>query len=224
MPVEYVAADRQVGAMLLRDLHDAVMPLRCVFCGTRSRPPERHVCGGCRAELPRRESPPPAPSSPFVVEVAPFAWAFPIDAAIKALKFSRKLHYGPAFAELLDECCSRLPGDIDAILPVPLHWRRRTFRGFNQAEEIARPIARRLDVPLIHSVVRHKATAFQSGLSPRQRARNLRKAFRVRGALPYAHLLIVDDVITTGVTIGQLAVALRAAGVGRLSALAVARA
>jgi len=210
--------------MILHSLHDALMPLCCVFCGTRSLPPERYVCCACGAELPGLESPPPGVSSPFVVEAAPFAWAFPVDAAIKALKFKRKLYYAPALAELLFKTCRHLPDDIDAVLPVPLHWRRRAFRGFNQAEEIARPVARQLGLPLVHNVARCKATTFQSGLSARQRVRNLRKAFVVRGRLPYVHVLIVDDVITTGVTIRQVAAALRAAGVGRLSAIAVARA
>ena len=209
--------------MLLRALHDALMPLRCVFCGTRSVPPERYICRGCRADLPEIASPPPAPSSPFVVEVAPFAWAFPVDAAVKSLKFSRKLYYAAALAEMLCEACDCLPDDIDAILPVPLHWRRRAFRGFNQAEEIARPVARKLGIPLVFNVVRRRATAFQSGLSPRQRARNLRKAFVVRGAMPYRHVLVVDDVITTGTTLRQVAVVLKAAGIELVSALAVAR-
>ncbi|MDJ0748118.1 MAG: ComF family protein [Woeseiaceae bacterium] len=210
--------------MIIRVLHDALMPLRCVFCGARSIPPERYICCDCRAELTAVESPPPSPSSPFVDDVAPLAWAFPLDAAIKALKFRRKLWYAPALAELLCEASDRLSDDIDAVLPVPLHWRRRAFRGFNQAEEIARPVARHLGVPLVHNVKRRKATTFQSGLSARQRSRNLREAFVVRGALPYAHVLIIDDVVTTGVTMRQVAAALRRAGVGRLSALAVARA
>ncbi len=200
------------------------MPLRCVFCGTRSLPPERYVCCGCRAELPGIESPPPAPSSPFAVEAAPYAFAFPIDAAIKALKFRRKLYYAPAFAHLLDETRRRLPDDIDAVLPVPLHWRRRIFRGFNQAEEIARPVARQLGVPLVRNVVRRKATAFQSGLSARQRARNLRGVFAIRGSMCWEHVLIIDDVITTGATIRSVADTVRRAGVDKVSALALARA
>ncbi len=209
--------------MLLRTLHDALMPLRCVFCGTRSMPPERYICRDCRAELPDVPSPPPSPSSPFVVEVAACGWAFPVDAAIKALKFGRKLYYAPGLAELLCETVGRLPDDVDAVLPVPLHWRRRMVRGFNQAEEIARPVAKQLGVPLVHNVIRRKATAFQSGLSARERARNLRGAFVVRGAVNCCHMLIVDDVITTGTTLQQLAFVLRAAGVERISALAVAR-
>ena len=210
--------------MILRALHDALMPLRCVFCGCLSRPPERYVCAGCQTDLRGIASPPPPPTSPFVVEVAPLAYAFPVDAAIKALKFGRKLYYAPALAEMLCDACETLPRDIDAVLPVPLHWRRRAFRGFNQAEEIGRPVARQLGVPLIHSVVRCKATAFQSGLSAHRRAQNLRGAFVVRGTLPYVHVLIVDDVITTGTTVRQVAASLRRAGTKRISVLAVARA
>ncbi len=210
--------------MFWRALHDALMPLRCVYCGCLSRPPERYVCVGCQADLPRIASPPPAPSSPFVVELTPLAYAFPVDAAIKALKFGRKLYYAPALAEPLCEACEYLPSDVDAVLPVPLHWRRRWFRGFNQAEEIGRPVARHLGVPLIHSVVRRKATAFQSGLSAHRRAQNLRRAFLVRGELRYVHVLIIDDVITTGTTVRQVAASLRRAGIKRISVLAVARA
>lgn len=224
MPVAHERRPAHAGVMVLRALHDVLMPLRCVFCGTRSVAPERHVCHECRAELPVIASPPTAPSSPFVVEVAPFAWAFPIDAAIKALKFGRKLYYAPAFAELLGEVSEHLPCDIDAVLPVPLHWRRRAFRGFNQAEEIGRPVAQQLGLPLIHDVIRRKATSFQSGLSSRARASNLRGAFIMRGAAGCEHVLIVDDVITTGTTLRQVAAVLRTAGVERISALAVARA
>jgi ComF family protein len=210
--------------MLLRVLDNAVMPLRCVFCGTRTRVPERYICEGCYGDLPKIPSPPPAASSPLEVEIAPVAYEFPVDGAIKALKFRRRLFYAPAFAELLRAAAGGLPGDIDAVLPVPLHWRRRWFRGFNQAAEIARPVAKDLGVPLIENVSRKRATPFQSGLSARERASNLRSAFGVRGALAYQHVLIVDDVITTGTTIRQIARVLKKAGVKKVSALAVSRA
>ena len=152
------------------------------------------------------------------------AYAFPVDAAIKALKFRRKLHYAPALAELLCEVAEKIPPDVDAVMPVPLHWRRRAARGFNQAEEIGRHLARHIEVPLVHPLRRRRATRYQSGLSARQRTRNLRNAFVVHGQLPYVHVLIIDDVITTGGTLRQVAAALKAAGTGRLSAIAVARA
>jgi len=210
--------------MLFHALEDAVMPLRCVFCGTRTRYPEKYICAGCDEDLPRIASPPPAVSSPFEFDVAPLAYEFPVDAAIKALKFQRQLFYGPALAELLCRECDRLPDDIDAVLPVPLHWRRKWFRGFNQAMEIAAPVAKYLGVPLIRNVRRRRATPFQSGLSASQRARNLRGAFVVRGTTSWRHVLIVDDVTTTGTTTRQLARVVLRSGVGKVSVLAVARA
>ena len=209
--------------MLLRAFDNAVMPLRCVFCGARTREPEKHICRGCDEDLPRIESPPPPASSPFEIEVAPVAYEFPVDAAIKALKFQRRLYYAPAFAELLCEACTSLPNDIDAVVPVPLHWRRRWFRGFNQAHEIARPVAKKLGVPILDYVRRKRSTPFQSGLSARARANNLRSAFAVRGELFCEHVLIVDDVITTGTTVRQLARVVKKAGANKVSALAIAR-
>ena len=209
---------------MLRDLDNAIMPLRCVFCGTPTKAPERYICAGCDDDLPRIPSPPPALSSPFAYDVAPLAYAFPVDAAIKALKFKRRLYYAPAFADLLCRAAARLPADIDAVLPVPLHWRRRWFRGFNQAVEIGRPVAKYLHVPLVTCVRRKRATPSQSGLNARERARNLKSAFVLQGPLPYRHVLIIDDVITTGMTMRQVARVVKRAGVNKLSALAVARA
>jgi len=200
------------------------MPLRCVFCGTRTVFPAKYICTGCDADLPRIASPPPPVSSPLEYDVAPVAYEFPVDAAIKALKFQRRLFYGPALAELLCRECQHLPDDIDAVLPVPLHWRRRWFRGFNQADELAAPVAKHLGLPVLRNVKRVRATPFQSGLSARERAQNLRGAFDVRGSITAKHILIVDDVITTGATVRQLARVLRRAGAGKVSALAVARA
>ena len=210
--------------MLLHAFDNAVMPLRCVFCGARTREPEKYICAGCDEDLPRIASPPPPMSSPFETEVAPLAYEFPVDAAIKALKFQRKLFYAPAFSGLLCAASRMLPDGIDAVLPVPLHWRRRWFRGFNQAHEIAKPVAKKLGVPILGNVRRKRSTAFQAGLSARARANNLRAAFAVRGALSCDHVLIVDDVITTGTTVRQLARVVKKAGAKKVSVLAIARA
>ena len=219
-----LALQAENSVMLLRDLDKAIMPLRCVFCGTRTMTPERYICAGCDGDLPRIESPPPSATSPFEYDVAPLEYEFPVDAAIKALKFKRRLFYAPAFAELLSKAAARLAPNIDAVLPVPLHWRRRWFRGFNQAVEIGRPVAKHLGVPLLSCARRRRATPFQSGLNAKERARNLKAAFVVRGPLPYQHVLIIDDVITTGATMREVARVVKQAGAGKVSALAVARA
>ena len=207
---------------LLRLFDDAVMPLRCAFCGVRTTRAERYVCADCEEDLPWIES--ARPMAPFCVAMAPLAYEFPVDAAIKALKFKRRLWYGPALAQLLRRSVNALPNDIDAVLPVPLHWRRQWRRGFNQAREIAVPVAQKIRAPVIGGVRRVRATRPQSGLSAGERMRNVRDAFVARGRCRAQHVLIVDDVMTTGATVGQLARVVLASGVEQVSALVVARA
>jgi ComF family protein len=162
--------------------------------------------------------------TPFQAAVAPLAYSFPIDAAIRSFKYQRKLHYAPAFGELICRAAAELPGDIDALLPVPLHWLRHGVRGFNQAAEICRPLQHASGLPVLRNVSRARRTAYQSGLDARARRRNLAGAFAVRGAVRARHVLLVDDVITTGETCSQLARELLACGVRKVSVLALAKA
>lgn len=237
-----VCCNRAAG--VLHQLDDSIMPLRCVFCGTRSDRFEGRICRGCHRDLPwiinacaRCAEPlaihlPPgvfcaacqSRPSPIQATVAPLFYEFPVDAGLKALKFGRRLHYAPAFGELLAAEMPRLAADIDALLPVPLHWRRQAFRGFNQALELCRPLARDFALPIMTGVVRRRATPFQSGLAAVQRRKNLRQAFLVRKTHGFRHVLIVDDVVTTGETTRQLGAALIRRGVKKVSVLAVARA
>jgi ComF family protein len=193
-------------------------PNLCAFCG---QPDAQPVCAPCQADLPWLD--PVFALDPFETAVAPLAYAFPVNAAIKRLKFRRKLFYVPAFAWLLRGSLDRLPDGIDALLPMPLHWRRQAMRGFNQAAEIARGIQSATGLPAIANVIRCRHTPYQSGLTAAQRRRNLREAFRVRGTISNQHVLIVDDVITTGATCRQTAQALFDAGVSAVSVLAIAR-
>jgi ComF family protein len=205
----------------LQRLENRLLPNRCVFCGTDRPPATRAICGRCYAELPWASS----NRMPSVLPMyAPLIYSYPVDVAIKAMKFRRKLHYVSAFAAILLETTRALPADIDALLPVPLHWRRQALRGFNQAEELCRPLQRHTGVPLIRNVLRHRATPSQSGLGAVQRQRNLRGAFTVRGRIGARHVLLVDDVITTGATCTQLAELLLDAGAEQVSVVAIARA
>ena len=190
----------------------------CAFCGRVQKQP---VCEPCRADLPWLN--PAFDLEPFEAARAPLGYAFPVDAAIKRLKFQRRLFYVPAFAMLLRDTIASLPRNIDALLPMPLHWRRQALRGFNQAAEIANAVQAVTGLPLITNVVRSRHTPYQSGLTAAQRRRNLRNAFRARGPIESEHPLIVDDVITTGSTSRQLAQVLFAAGVPAASVLAIAR-
>jgi ComF family protein len=206
---------------LAKRAFDTVFPISCVFCGKRQEE-GRKVCPGCHDDLPRLADSQP-PVTPLTAVMAPFEYAFPVDAAIKALKFRRRLFYAPAFAHLLLMTFADLPEDIDALLPMPLHWRRQAMRGFNQAAEIARPIRAATGLPVVKNVIRHRSTPYQSGLTASQRKRNLASAFRARGPVSHAHVLIIDDVITTGETCRQLARVVLGAGAQKVSAIAVAR-
>lgn len=228
----------------LRRLDSSILPPRCVFCDTRLHPGEGRICRGCRGDLPwivhacRRCAAPVALAlphdvpcascqerpPPFHTCVAALHYRFPVDAGLKALKFRRSLHYAPAFGELLAARAPHLPGDIDALLPVPLHWRRQAFRGFNQATELSAAIAKQAELPIVNGVVRRRATTSQSGLSATERRTNMKNAFVVNKAPLQRHILIVDDVITTGETTRQLAMALLESGVEAVSVIAVARA
>lgn len=229
---------------LSRQLDDAIMPLRCVFCGTRSRAGKERICVECHADLPWignacllcaepiPDNVPPGVHCPacqqcpppFRMTIAPLYYEFPVDAGLKALKFGRRLHYAAAFGELLGARVQLLTHGVDALLPVPLHWRRQAFRGFNQAAELCRPLARRFGLPVVAGVTRRRSTTFQSGLSATERSKNLAGAFVVNKKTKFQHVLIVDDVITTGTTTRQLAIALHNSGIKSVSVLAVARA
>jgi ComF family protein len=115
---------------------------------------------------------------------------------------------------------------FDVIVPVPLHWRRRWTRRFNQSEELARAVARGTGLPVTNALRRVKATAVQAGLSNSARRRNVTQAFRCHRprAVEGRSILLVDDVMTTGSTAAACAQALKRAGAKRVSLLTVARA
>jgi ComF family protein len=209
--------------MIVQYLSQTLMPLRCVFCGDRCRMHEAAVCDGCIEDLPWRESLVTIEKPPLEVSVVLFDYSFPIDAALKALKFRRRIDYVPALAELLWRVSAALPHDIDALLPVPLHWRRHATRGFNQAAELSGLLHKRSRLPLLSNFIRTRPTPFQSGLERDARSRNMTQAFAARGRCDAQHVLIIDDVITTGATVCELARVAIAAGATRVSALAVAR-
>ena len=200
-----------------------LLPESCVFCGTACREREAGICSGCLADLPWQSQLTTAALPPLRLMAAPLEYAFPVDAALKSFKFHRRLEYGPALAELLCRVMPLLPSDIDALLPMPLHWRRQAIRGFNQADELARVLRKRCGLPVLRAVRRARSTPYQSGLDASARRKNLCDAFRAPAAVGAGHVLIVDDVITTGESCRQLAQTVLRAGVREVSALAVAR-
>jgi ComF family protein len=115
----------------------------------------------------------------------------------------------------------------DAVVPIPMHWSRRVWRGFNSPEAISERLARHLDIPLApHLLERRRRTAPQASLPPTRRLANVRGAFHARfhPDLSGARLLVVDDIMTTGATVNEAAKMLIRAGAGFVSIAVLARA
>jgi ComF family protein len=176
--------------------------------------PEDYRCGACRRRPPG-----------FDRLLALWSYRPPLDAVVRGLKFGRLDYLGRHLAAALaEELGDRISG-CDRVVPVPLHWRRRLSRGYNQAERIARPLAGRLGLPLVPALARRRATPPQSLLGRDERLANLRKAFRVTrpGRIRGLHILLVDDVATTGATLDAAARALKHAGAAAVTALVAGR-
>jgi ComF family protein len=156
--------------------------------------------------------------------VAPFLYGPPLDRWLPRFKFHHDLAAGRLLSQLMLEACAAAPRP-DALVPVPLHRSRLRSRGYDQALELARPLARALALPLrTNLLARARATSAQSSLHALQRHRNLRGAFAAApGRQPPAHVALIDDVMTTGATLHAAAHALRAAGVARVDAWVCAR-
>jgi ComF family protein len=168
------------------------------------------ICGACLDRPPR-----------FDRVEAVFAYRFPVDGLVQACKYGGRL----ALAGLLGGQLARVvTGGVDAIVPMPLAPRRLAERGFNQALEIARPVARTRRLPLLRNACRKVAdTPPQAALPWSERARNIRRAFVCDADLRGMRVAVVDDVLTTGATLNELARVLRKAGAVEVVGWVVAR-
>ena len=113
---------------------------------------------------------------------------------------------------------------IDCVVPVPMHWWRRSVRGASAADDLAASVAGLLGAPWSRVLVRHKATRMQNELPSAERPRNVRGAFRTRRAVRGARILLVDDVMTTGATLAACCRVLKAAGASGVDVAVLARA
>jgi len=177
------------------------------------------VCADCRAKRPG-----------FDAARSAVDYDGPVREIVQSLKYRRALDAAPWMADWMLGCVSaEWPGErFDAVVPVPLHFLREAGRGYNQAELLARPVAAGLGVPVARRLlVRLRDTGTQTRLGAAKRRENVAGAFAVRpGREDEAYgkrLLVVDDVMTTGATLGAASAALRAAGAGRVLALSFAR-
>jgi ComF family protein len=180
---------------------------------------EGALCGRCQQSLP-----------PIDYLISSLHYAYPVGHLVAQLKFQHDLTLAKIFSHLLltaltthyKEHPIELP---DLIIPVPLHKKRIRQRGFNQALEIARPIAKALNIPIaINTIQRIKHTQAQSLLSAKERRKNLRQSFALIKPLSARHIVLVDDVVTTGATVYELAILLKRSGVKKVGVWTVARA
>jgi ComF family protein len=204
-----------------------LIPERCLGCGG---PAAQGFCGGCRAEFAPFETPqqPILGGSMGVIAaiVTPYAYADPLKAHIHALKFSGARLTGRALGTLLVEQVVELgaAANVDAVLAVPLHRSRFLERGYNQAVEIARPVAGALRLPLLLAGIhRQRPTRPQSDLSAAQRRANVAGAFSVGRTFRGQRIAVIDDVVTTGATVTALAQKLLRAQATAVCVWAVAR-
>jgi len=215
----------------------------CRLCGGMADHPAG-LCRACLADLPHNAHPCPRCGAALSYVTAspcgecqrqpphfdhahiPYRYAPPLIPFITGLKFHDRLANARLLANLFLASLSTASYPLpECLIPVPLHPVRLRQRGFNQAVELARPLSRQLHLPLeAHAVQRHRHTRPQSELSGTTRRRNLRHAFRLDTPIPYDHVALIDDVVTTGSTLNELAKALRQSGVKTIQIWAIARA
>lgn len=230
---------------LARAFSSALWPARCVLCLIATK--ESDLCAECiqdlilnrdccaRCAVPLGEGAelnlvcgacvknPPHFDTSFV----PFRYAYPLDRMIQRLKYARELSMGRVLAHcfarrLLTTQSTPWP---EAIVPVPLGWARYLARGYNQANELAQQMRSQIPVPLRTDwVVRERETTEQAALARDERQANVRGAFSLTRQPDCAHVAILDDVVTTGSTVNEVAKVLRKAGVEHIEVWAIARA
>lgn len=218
----------------------------CVLCGAAGRAPDIDLCEACERDLPANGhacsvcAEPLQPSSTldltcgaclkrkprFDAALCAYRYAYPVDHLVQALKYGGSLAPARVLASLLARRIEATAISLPSILiPVPLSEPRFRRRGYNQAIELGRHLHRRLGIVLCTDLVtRVRDTPEQAGLDRKQRRKNIRGAFTAHRRIAGAHVAILDDVVTTGSTVNELAKVLKRAGAKRVEVWAVARA
>ena len=187
----------------------------CISCALPMTQLDERYCGQCL------HSPPAFSRTEAIWEYHP-----PIAQLISAFKYNRQLSYGNVLFKI---AASRFASAYyhslypDILTPVPLHWRRRLVRGFNQSELIAQHLAKQLHIPLMRTLKRTKSTASQQSLDANTRRRNLKGAFRVTEHVEGKVIAVVDDVMTTGATAEEISKCLLHAGAKQVHIWCLAR-
>lgn len=215
----------------MRALLDLLLPPTCPGCGREGVT----LCRDCLAWLSRRMAEPAGvpvgldwPLPPGLVQLEwCAAFSGPVRDALHALKYRGERRLAGPLGGALAARWRRAGVAGELVVHVPVHTSRLRERGFDQAQDLARACARRLGLPARPALERAERTAAMHALGRAARARNVSGAFRVRsgwtGPIAGRHVILVDDVITTGATMAGCAEALLEAGAASVSGLAVAR-
>jgi ComF family protein len=225
---------------------DILLPRHCILCGRSSGP--ANICTDCSLELPRIEhaciecsQPLSHPvdricgrcqsrPAPWDFAIAALAYEFPVSQLVRRFKFARSLASGQLLAQELckavERQCTQWP---DVIIPVPLHRSRLIARAFNQSELLAKHAGKSLQIRVdTRLLLRKRRTRAHSGLDANSRRSNIRGAFKVRALplnqVPWSHVALVDDVMTTGATLAECTRTLKATGVKHVSVWVASRA
>lgn len=226
---------------------EGLFPHECALCGLNSHRPIP-LCLDCEVEMPRNDFccsrcaiPLPAlahsaqricgaclnSAPPYDRVIAPWLYGEYFAHLIHLWKYQRQRRMTPLLGTLWRQAAA-MGEPVDVLVPVPLHWRRLWWRGFNQAELLARYLQANgpqlkhcaLDAQLVRRV---RATPAQSGMNARQRAGNLSSAFTVRKPCDNLRIAMVDDVMTTGATARAVSAALKNAGASYIELWCLAR-
>jgi len=185
----------------------------CPLCALPT-PTNGGICGACLKQPPF-----------FDATQCRFRYAFPVDRLVQALKYQHRLAVAQFFADALLETSATMLMQTDLLLALPLSVQRLRDRGFNQALEIARPLAKRLGLPLhTNGYGRSLDTVPQTSLPWKERHKNIRGAFECGMDLTGKAVTVIDDVMTTGATLNEFARTLKNHGAARVTNLVVARA
>jgi len=226
----------------IRGLQELFFPRKCLVCGHVLAVDESDLCTACLEELPLtyqwlivQNAAFERLARRFEVETAAslffFGTASPYRSLIYAIKYGGRRKLARRMGKLLGTQLAENAEfrSCDAVVPVPLHPLRRWKRGYNQAEEIARGVAQILDIPLEGALLRRKRnTRTQTRLHGAAKTRNVKDAFQMDGRRGTVlqrkgirHLLLIDDVLTSGSTLAACAAPLQTAGF-RISAATLA--
>lgn len=230
---------QQRSASALHTLLNAFFPRPCWLCSASAN---ALLCSHCEHSLPFNNgyrcghcdlplevdtshcsecmSKPPS----YTKAVCAFQYGFPIDLLMRQLKRNRKHvvaeELAKHFVKHLRHQEAHMP---DVICPLPIHWRRRLIRGFNQSELIAQSISKQLAIPTNRALRKTHATNDQKSLSRTKRLRNLSNSFQISGDVKDKFVVLIDDVITTGTSVESAARTLLKAGASRVDVWAIAR-